>query len=303
MSASLDGSADNPDPSHFGRRNRGWLSTASDSSQHPEETVRRVQRTAQLAAYAVLLVTAASCGSETGQADDEPAAADLDGSWVLTAGSDHGAALALDDSHPVTLDLDGNEPSGVSACNNYSGTMDTDADTITFSNLGGTEMACMPPSVMELEQAYLAALQTVTTAKRDGDALTLTGPDLTLTFETVPAVPQAELEGTHWLLESLIEGELASSISGEAATLVLDGNGGLTFSTGCRSFLGGYERSGDQVRVLGGLASTERGCPPGLDQQDRHVLAALQDGFGIAIEGDVLTVTGPAGNGLVYRRR
>ena len=32
---------------------------------------------------------------------------------------------------------------------------------------------------MDLEQAYLTALQTVTTAKRDGDALTLTGPDLT----------------------------------------------------------------------------------------------------------------------------
>ena len=80
-----------------------------------------------------------------GRPGDEPAAADLDGSWVLTAGSDHGAALALDDSHPVTLDLDGNEPSGISACNNYSGTMDPRRRRVTFSNLGGTEMACMPP--------------------------------------------------------------------------------------------------------------------------------------------------------------
>ncbi len=47
----------------------------------------------------------------------------------------------------------------------------------------------MPSSVLDLEQAYLTALQAVTTAQRDGDALTLTGPDLTLTFEPVPDVP------------------------------------------------------------------------------------------------------------------
>ncbi len=83
----------------------------------------RFQRTAQLAAYAVLLVAAGACGTETADSGDEPTAVDLEGNWVLTAWSDHAAALTQDGSHPITLDVDGNEVRGISACNNYSGTM------------------------------------------------------------------------------------------------------------------------------------------------------------------------------------
>ena len=56
---------------------------------------------------------------------------------------------------------------------------------MSFSRLGGTEMACTPRSVMDLEQAYLTALQSVDTAKRDADQLTLTGGDVELSFRSM----------------------------------------------------------------------------------------------------------------------
>ena len=263
----------------------------------------RVQRTAQLAAYAALLVVTSACGTQGADAGNEPAGTDLDGSWRLTAATHNGANLVLVDTHPITLDLDGDEARGISACNNYFGTVDAATETaaVTFGGLGRTEMACTPASVMDLEQAYLAALGAVESAARAGDQLTLSGADLELRFATIQPVPQAELEGTRWLLESVIEGESASSVAGEPATLLLSG-GRLTGSTGCRKLTGGYELSRDQVTV-DALESDKRGCPPNLDRQDRHVLTALQDGFGIAIDGDVLTVTGPSGNGLSYRKQ
>jgi heat shock protein HslJ len=264
--------------------------------------VSRVQRTAQLAAYAVLLVVTSGCGSQGADAGSKPAGTDLDGSWRLTAATHNGAPLLLVDTRPITLDLDGDEAGGIAACNNYLGTVDTATDTgaVTFSGLGGTEMACMPASVMDLEQAYLTALGAVESAARDDDQLILTGTDVELTFATIRPVPRAELEGTRWLLESLIEGDSASSVAEQPATLLLSGDGRLTGSTGCRTLMGGYELSGDQV-IVDALESDKRGCPPDLDRQDSHVLTALQDGFGIAVEGDVLTVTGRSGAVLVYR--
>jgi heat shock protein HslJ len=258
------------------------------------------QRTAHLAAYAVLLLTATACGSQTSSAGDEPQAADLDGSWVLTAGSAHDAPIAIDDSHPITLDLAGNEPSGTSACNSYSGTMVTDADTVRFSNLGGTEMACMPASVMDLEQAYLTALLGVDKAVRDGDRLTLTGAGVELSFTTVPPVPDADLVGTDWRLDTIVDGNSASSVSDRPATLRLGPDGRLTGSTGCNDFGATWQQAGDRI-AIDDFAITLVGCGGDLGRQETAVTAALQDGFTATITGDVLTVTGASGHGLVYR--
>jgi heat shock protein HslJ len=263
----------------------------------------RCQRTAQLAAYAVLLVTAASCGSQTGGPGGtgaDPKAVALDGDWRLTAASQAGTALALDATHPITLHLDGNEPSGTSACNSYSGTMVTDADTVTFSNLGGTEMACMPAAVMDLEQAYLTALQGVDQAVRDGDRLTLTGTDVELSFTTVPAVPDADLVGTDWRLDTVVDGDTASSVSDRPSTLRLGPNGRLTGSTGCNDFGATWSLAGAVVSVKD-FSMTLVGCSGAIGRQEKAVLAALGDGSTATVTGDALTVAGPSGHGLVYR--
>ncbi len=265
--------------------------------------MRFFQRNAHFATYAALAMLAAGCGSQSpGDTGTEPDAVSLDGDWVLVAAT----GLALDDAHPITLTVEGDHASGRSACNNYFGDVTISADTVSFGQLGGTEMACLPSSVMELEQAYWAALQLVETAALTGASLTLTGPDLTLDFEQVSEVPDAELTNTDWLLESVISGNdddsSASSVMGEPATLTLTDDGNLSGTTGCRLFRSGYELTGDTVTV-DGLATDKRGCSPEVADQDAHVLAALGTSFTVAIEGELLTVTAPSGQGLVYRQQ
>ena len=142
----------------------------------------RVQRTAQLAAYAVLLVTAAACGIEKETDGFDVNHQDLSGDWTLVAATANGTPFHLDDTHPITLTFHGSDVSGTSACNSYSGKVHAEGMAVGFSPLGGTEMACTPRSVMDLEQAYLTAMQSVDTAKRDADRLTLTGGEVELSF-------------------------------------------------------------------------------------------------------------------------
>ena len=153
----------------------------------------RVQRTAQLAAYAVLLLAANACGSEANSDGSDANPQDLSGGWTLVAATANGTPLHLDDTHPVTLTFDGTDVSGTSACNSYSGTVQVEDQAedqaedmaVGFSPLGGTEMACMPRSVMHLEQAYLRAMGSVDTARREADRLTLTGGDVELSFRSM----------------------------------------------------------------------------------------------------------------------
>ncbi|HQR28067.1 MAG TPA: META domain-containing protein [Nocardioides sp.] len=253
-----------------------------------------------LALVLSLLLLASGCGSDDGGTATEPTDVDLSGTWRLTSGTASGGTLALDDSHPVTLLVEGDRVSGVSACNNYMGQVTVSGSSVTFGQLGGTQMACMPSSVMALEQAYLAALGTVDTGARDGDTLTLSGPGTTLTFEPVPPVSDADLVGTRWTLDSLVEGSTVSSVQGKPATLDLAADGTASGSTGCRSFRGDWTLSGEQL-TLPALATTMQACPEGLGAQDDLVLAVLTGPAEVTVEGSSLSLTLADGRGLMYR--
>ena len=128
----------------------------------------------------------------------------------------------------------------------------------------------------------------------------LTGPDVELRFRPVPEVPASRLTGTGWVLETLLDGEVASSTTGPPAELVLAADGTLRGSTGCRPVRGGWVLDGDVVRVTG-FAAEPADCPADVAAQDEHVTRILGEVFQVAVAGDSLTVTGPQGLGLVYR--
>lgn len=256
--------------------------------------------TALVAYAAAAVLTLTACG------DDGPSDSvrhDWDGAWVLTSGTHQGDPLGLLDSHPVTLVLDGDDVNGISACNHYGGTVTRSGDSITFEAMSMTEMACSPESAMALEAAYHAALADVTAARLDGDVLTLTGDGVELVFDRQPPVPTADLVGTTWQLDSLIQGDAVSSTMG-TATLVLSDDGTVTGSTGCRTFRGTWDQEGTTLRFL--LATTRQACPDDTRAQDQQVLAVLDAQPESSIEGQSLTLTNPQtgsqpSSGVIYR--
>lgn len=226
------------------------------------------------------------------------AGGDLDGEWTLVGGTHGGDPVPIPDGAPITMTIDGTEIGGRAACNIYGGEIDVDGDRIAIGAMSMTEMGCDGP-IMEAEAAYVAALAAVERWSRDGDRLTYTGEAVELTYELVPPTADADLVGTRWVLDSLVDGDAVSStMGGEPATLTLRDDGTLTGFTGCRTFDGHYELGEGDVQVTQ-LVNDDRACPD-LAAQDEHVLAVIGDRFAYEIEGDGLTLRGGR-LGLLYR--
>lgn len=248
----------------------------------------------------------AGCGTDTGSGGAPSGSGtateviDLAGSWHLQAGADPAGDLPLDGAPAVTLIVDGATVSGTSACNSYSGDVSVEAGGVAVTGLGGTEMAC-EPAVMELEQRYLAALESMDRARRSADTLTLTGSDATLTFSLDPPVADARLTGTTWRLESLVDGESVSSTE-PGGLLVLSNDGTWRASSGCGDLRGGYRLSGSTVTVTERRVQVADGaCSELALAQHAQVAGVLSGSFEVAVDGDRLRITAADGRGLEYR--
>jgi heat shock protein HslJ len=243
----------------------------------------------------VLLLAAASlsaCGGGAGGAD-------VRGEWELAEGTADGAPLPRPAGTRATLELDGGELRGIAFCNSYFASYRDEAGSFSVDGIGRTEMGC-EPAVMAAETAFLDALGRATTVNRRGEDLVLAGDGVELRFSQVPSVPDAPLAGTRWVLESVVDGETASSTVGQPAVLELSADGTLSASTGCRDLTGTWRTEAGSL-LPDGLHVVGDECPAEAGRQDAHVTAVLGAGPLAEIQEDRLTLRGKDGRGLVYR--
>ncbi len=226
---------------------------------------------------------------------------DAAGEWRLDHGTNAGAAVPIVPGADITFIVDGSTISGRSACNSYGGQVVVKDGQVRFGDMMMTEMACEEP-VMASESAYHAALGKVNAATRQGDTLTLLGPEVELVFVRVPPPPAAELIDTPWILDSIISGDAVSSVVGDPAELRLSADGSMTGTTGCRAFGARYAITGDVVTVTD-LVVDSIACPPTTSAQDATVIAVLEGGFRATVKGQALTISGRDGEGLGYTGR
>jgi heat shock protein HslJ len=223
----------------------------------------------------------------------------VEGGWQLVSGRTIEGDIAPLDSHPVTIDFEEGMVGGTAACNGYGGSYTLDGATISFTQMSRTEMACSPQETMELESQFLDALIEVNQAETLEDSLTLSGESVELVFERVPEPPTADLIGTVWVLDRLVQGDAVSSVSGERATLEYFTDGSFLASTGCRGLTGNYTETPSEIQTTDMAASGD--CPDDLAAQDSKVITVLEGGYRAAIDGQTLTLGIFGDEGLVYR--
>ena len=114
----------------------------------------------------------------------------------------------------------------------------------------------------------------------------------------VRAMADSALAGTRWVLDTLVDGETASSVLGDAR-LELAPDGTLAASTGCRSIGGSWRTDGDALVLDAAYDSV--GCTPPADRQDEHVLGVFAARPVVTIDGNRLTLTAADGRALGYR--
>ena len=236
--------------------------------------------------------------------EDDPTDS-IEGVWGMRSGTFEGEEIAIPAQARGTIEFDGRRVSGTSFCNGFGGTYRLDGDQLVLEDLASTLVGCMD-DVAAAETAFHGVLNGAgLSVTVDPMELVLTSDAGELRFTPVPPVPEAELVGTRWVLETVAQGGTASSTVGEPAVLELREDGSATFSTGCQTMTGTWSTHGDAV-LLAGYEYDPSGCPPEVATQDSLVAQTLSDGFQVTIDGDQLTVTDVDTRGaprisLVYR--
>ena len=264
----------------------------------------------KLPALLFALALLVACGGESSTPDQDgdsppgPSVPDVDavGLWKLESGHSASGEIEVPRGTRITMEVLADQIRGSAGCNSYGGGIEIKGDTFEAGGLAVTEIGC-PPEIAQAEERFVEAVGEVDAIARRGRTLTLTGPGAELVFRLVPPIDPKPLTGTNWVLDTLVDGDLASSTlsSAEPASLVLNDDGTFEGTTGCRSFTGGWEVSGDVVAVT--QMVFEGDCRTAAEQ-DSHVASVLGGGFRAEREGDRLTLTAEkSALGLVYRSR
>jgi heat shock protein HslJ len=194
-----------------------------------------------------------------------------------------------DDARVDLVFADG-QISGKSGCNQYGGPYEVDGTAISFGDLFGTTIACEQP-LMNLESAYMGALDEVDEYQLGTDELMLTGECVRLGFDAEHAPEPLALVRTVWMLEAISVGSdaVASPLAGTEVTLELHADGSAGGSGGCNTFTSGFETEGQSIH-FDPVASTRMACEPDVMDQEAAVFNGLESAAAFEIDGDLLTL-------------
>lgn len=199
--------------------------------------------------------------------------------WVLESLT--GTDVVAD--NPGTLLFADGAMAGSTGCNQIGGTYSTDGDSISFGPIRSTMVACPDPGLSAQESAMMKALEATTTYSATEEAMELRDRDgsVLATF----ARRNTDLAGTSWTVVAYNTGTQAvrSLIAETEITLSFGTDGLLSGSSGCNTYRGSYEVSGE-YHVFDGQAIevstfdvTEMACPSpeGIMEQEAAYLEAL----------------------------
>ncbi len=266
---------------------------------------RRNGMNRQIILLPVLAVTAlglAACGSDEAVSDTSTAS-------TAASGSSGAGSVELDGSTFESTAVDGHELvagsvitlgfadgslSANAGCNSMVGAYTIDGDVLQASTLASTLMAC--DEALMAQDTWLSELLTAgPTVALDGDTLTVTGADATI---TMTKQADASIEGTKWVLTGTVANEGVSSLpSGAVGSLTIT-DGQAAVETGCNNGSGAVE-IGDGILTFGPLATTRKACSDELNALEATTLSVLDAEVTWTISGDSLSLRKAAADGEV----
>ncbi len=120
------------------------------------------------------------CGGSSSSSD--VTLEEMTGAWVLESGKGAAGELKPVDGVPVELNVEQDGTFSANAgCNNLFGSLTVENGKLDIGPVASTMMAC-DDALMDLDQAYIAALEAVDHGSVDGEKLTLEGTDTKLVY-------------------------------------------------------------------------------------------------------------------------
>jgi heat shock protein HslJ len=187
-------------------------------------------------------------------------------------------------------------------CNTMQASVDTANGTLFMrGDLATTEMGCDKPR-HDQDEFIAGVLSATPTWRLDGSRLEIASDTTTIVLtERSVAQPDLPLVGTTWTLDTLLDGDIASSTpaGAEPVTLVFDGKR-IIADTGCNGAGGEYTVTGNRLNITPG-ASTLKMCGPDIMRVEEAVGSVLNGEVEFEITSDRLTLHHPSGKGIQLR--
>lgn len=243
-------------------------------------------------ALAVAAMLATACGGLGSGASGGPSAGDLDGrDFLSTSVLEHGAERPLAPDTQIRLGFADGRISVQAGCNSMGGDYGLEDGVLRLrGSMSMTEMGCDPDRMAQDEwiSGFLGSSPRV---RLDGPNLTLSGAGTVIELlDREVADPDRPLVGTRWHLESIVKGEVVSSVpAGLGASLELVDDATVRLDTGCNEG-GGPVTVDDGTLSFGALALTARGCEPDAAALEQQILAVLRGDVAFAIDGPTLSL-------------
>jgi heat shock protein HslJ len=266
-------------------------------------------RTTRLLALILLAAGLAGCGrgvtSQAGAAapsGGEP----WDRTFLSTSVTENGQPRPLVAGTRITLNFveDGHRLGAQAGCNSMGGQVAFRGARMTVGDLATTEMGC--DAARHAQDEWLARFLTSRPEwSRESATLTLdNGTARIVLQDREVADPDRPLRGTKWVVDTIVDGQSASSVPPGAEAFVVFAQNGDEFqgNTGCNGMGGNSQVHEDTATItFSQVISTKMACDDGRMRLERAVLATLKGDVRYKVEAAFLTLDGPDGHGLRLR--
>ncbi len=250
-----------------------------------------IHRTA-LALVALSALALSACGSDgDSSSGSAPTPDDLAGRAFESTDV---TGYDLVEGTTITLGFEADTVGAQGGCNTQSGGYTITDGTLDVGVMASTMMAC-EEALMDQDKWLSEFLTGSPEISLDGDTLTLTGSDATISLEAKAATP---LEGTMWALTGTVATEAVSSLPADAEASLTITDGQAAISTGCNSGSASVEIT-DTTMTFGPVALTMRACEEELTALESSVIAVLDGEVTYEITGDTLSIRKAGADGEI----
>ncbi len=251
----------------------------------------------------VLLLAACAQPLDTGADGPPDDGAVLAGrTFLSTAVVRDGKPYDLFKGTRIRLTLDDKGHVGATAgCNSMGGDADLSGGRLRMTgDVSMTDMGC-DPKLHAQDELVSGFLQAGPRWELAGDVLTLRTDTLEVTLQDQESAdPDRPLTGTRWQVDTVLDGQSASSVPNGATAFLEFADGKVQGHTGCNN-LGGTAVLAEKTIAFADVFTTKMACADDVDKLERAVLATLKGDVAWQVTADRLTLTGPAGHGLQLR--
>jgi heat shock protein HslJ len=234
-------------------------------------------------------------GTDVGTPADQPSPVDLPlGEYVSSEVTGHELVPGTE----ISLTWTDGQLRVQAGCNTLSGNASVEDGRLRVENLGGTEMGC-EPELMDQDTWLADFLAAGPEVAGTGGGFALAGAGTEIRFVPVTQEPDLPLEGTTWVLETIQQGDVASSGTIDPESPVAGGprapelriaQDEISGFDGCNMFRGPVEIDDGTLRAEE-LLSTKRACVDPAATETARLLGELLRESSYAVEGDRLTLS------------